>query len=117
MILFIFNNQPYDGSDKTYNALRLAKSLHVKGEKVKIFLMSDAVDMAREAARKPDVYDYDLVALLKELYESGVALGVCGTCLTRCGIYKNQPYFNDTIKGTMGMLTEWSIEADKVLSF
>ena len=37
MILFILNNQPYDGGDKTYNALRLAKSLHVKGEKVKYF--------------------------------------------------------------------------------
>lgn len=77
MILFIFNNQPYDGGDKTYNALRLAKSLHVKGEKVKIFLMSDAVDMAREATPKPDFYDYDLVAMLKKNSLSMVLLWVC----------------------------------------
>lgn len=117
MILFIFNNQPYDGSDKVYNALRLAKSLHKEGKKVKIFLMSDAVDMAREIAKKPDFYDYDLVNMLKELFEDGVALGVCGTCLTRCGIYKNQPYFSDSINGTMDMLAKWSIEADKILTF
>lgn len=117
MTLFIFNNQPYDGSDKTYNALRLAKSLHHKGQKVKIFLMSDAVDMAREATQKPDNYDYDLVTMLKELYEDKVPLKVCGTCLTRCGINKNQPYFHDELKGTMDILAAWTIESKKVVTF
>lgn len=37
--------------------------------------------------------------------------------MTRCGIHKNQPYFDEGIKGTMGMLTEWSIEAEKILTF
>lgn len=51
MILFILNNQPYNGSDKVYNALRLAKDLHKKNEEVKIFLMNDIVDLARNAKR------------------------------------------------------------------
>lgn len=117
MTLFIFNNQPYDGSDKTYNALRLAKSLHLKNQKIKIFLMSDSVDMAREAAIKPDYYDYDLVAMLKELYEINIPLKVCGTCMMRCGINKNKPYFSEDLKGTMDILSDWSIEAKKILTF
>jgi len=32
MITFIFNHQPYDGSDVIYNALRLASTLHKNGD-------------------------------------------------------------------------------------
>lgn len=37
MITFILNHEPYDGSDVTYNALRLAKNLRKNGEKVLTF--------------------------------------------------------------------------------
>jgi uncharacterized protein involved in oxidation of intracellular sulfur len=117
MILFILNNQPYDGSDKAYNILRLAKNLKDKKEEIKIFLMSDAVDLARNATKKPDFYEYDLVQMLKELYENGVELKVCGTCIARCGLNKNEPYFSDDIKGTMDILGDWTIKASKVLTF
>ena len=117
MILFILNNQPYDGSDKAYNALRLAKNLHKKNQEVKIFLMNDAVDLARDATKKPDYYDYDLVEMLRELYENGVELKVCGTCMVRCGLNKNEPYFSDDVKGTMDILGDWTIKASKVLTF
>ena len=115
--LFILNNQPYDGSDKAYNILRLAKNLKDKKEEIKIFLMSDAVDLARNATKKPDFYEYDLVQMLKELYENGVELKVCGTCIARCGLNKNEPYFSDDIKGTMDILGDWTIKASKVLTF
>ena len=115
--LMILNHQPYDGTDVTWNALRLAKTLHERGEIVKIFLMNDAVDLARDVTKKPESYEYDLVEMLKSLYNSGVDLSVCGTCITRCGINKNQPYFNDEIKGTMSKLAEWVMECDKVLTF
>ena len=117
MILFILNNQPYDGSDKTYNALRLAKNIFTKKEEVKIFLMNDAVDLARDITKKPDFYDYDLVQMLKELYKDGVELKVCGTCMARCGLNKNEPYFSDDVKGTMDILGNWTIKASKVLTF
>lgn len=52
--LFIFNHQPYYGTDVTWNGLRLIKALHKKGENVKIFLMNDAVDLARESTIKPE---------------------------------------------------------------
>jgi len=115
--LIIFNHQPYDGSDVAWNGLRLAKNLLERGETVRIFLMNDSVDLARECNRKPEHYDHDLVAMLKELYQAGVALKVCGTCQARCGLYKNEPYFAPEIKGTMNDLADWVLESDRVLSF
>ena len=43
-ILLILNQQPYDGTDVTWNALRLAKRLDEDGAEVRIFLMNDSVD-------------------------------------------------------------------------
>ena len=40
-IMIILNQQPYDGTDVTWNALRLAKQLVDDGEEVRIFLMND----------------------------------------------------------------------------
>lgn len=115
--LIIMNHQPYDGTDIAWNALRLIGVLHKKGESVRVFLMNDAVDLARDSTQKPEFYEYDLVQMLKNLYADGVELKVCGTCMARCGIHKNQPYFSDEIKGTMDILANWVITSDKVLTF
>ena len=115
--LFIICTLPYDGSDTVYNALRLAKTLHEKKQEVKIFLMNDGVDLAREITKKPDFYEYDLVDMLKTMYQGGVALQVCGSCQARCGINKNAPYFDENIKSTMNVLADWSIECDKIYNF
>lgn len=117
MITIILNHQPYDGSDVTWNALRLASTLHKNGEKVNIFLMNDAVDLARDKTQKPESYDHDLVLMLKKLYESGVALQVCGTCNARCGIFKNEPYFDEKISSTMQVLSDWVVQSKQVLTF
>lgn len=116
-ILMIINQQPYNGTDMVYNALRLAKNIHEKKQELKIFLMNDAVDLARNSTLKPEFYDHDLVAMLQELYAQGVEVKVCGSCMARCGINKNEPYFNDSIKGTMDILGDWTISASKVLTF
>lgn len=117
MITIILNHQPYDGSDVTWNALRLASTLNKSGEKVNIFLMNDAVDLARDKTVKPDSYDHDLVLMLQKMYESGVALQVCGTCNARCGLYKNEPYFDDKISSTMQVLADWVSKSRQVLTF
>ena len=59
-ILIIFNHEPYDSTDVTWNGLRLADKLVDTGSEVRIFLMSDAVDMARDVCRPPEGYDQDL---------------------------------------------------------
>lgn len=116
-ILLIFNHYPYDGSDIAWNSLRLAETLLNSEHDVRIFLMNDAVDLARNETIKPEGYDKDLVQMLKALVDKGLKLRVCGTCMARCGIHKNKPYFMDGIKATMKDLADWTVESDKVISF
>lgn len=116
-ILIIFNRPPYDGSDVTWNGLRLAAKLLDAGHEVRLFLMNDAVDMARESCRKPEGYDQDLVPMLKDLIANGAAVKVCGTCMARCGIHKNEPYYEGAHKATMAELAEWVEDSDRTLTF
>jgi uncharacterized protein involved in oxidation of intracellular sulfur len=117
MITIILDKQPYDGTDVTWNALRLAKTLHKSGEEVNIFLMNDAVDLVRDKTTKPQSYDYDLVEMIKKIHEQGIELQACGTCNARCGIFKNEPYFDEKISSTMQILADWVIKSDNVLTF
>lgn len=116
-ILIIFNREPYDSTDVTWNGLRLAAKLVDGANEVRLFLMNDAVDLARDACRPPEGYDQDLSQMLKELITRGVAVKVCGTCMARCGIYKNQPYFDGAEKSTMQALSKWVVDSDKVITF
>ena len=116
-ILIVFNRQPYDNTDVTWNGLRLAGKLLDVGQKVKIFLMNDSVDMAREVCKPPEGYDQDLSQMLKDLIAKGVSVKVCGTCMVRCGIHKNQPYFEGAQKATMPELAEWVVDCEKILTF
>ncbi len=116
-ILIIFNREPYDNTDVTWNGLRLAGKLIDSGQTVRIFLMNDAVDMARDICKPPENYDQDLGKMLKDLIARGVIVQVCGTCMARCGIYKNHPYFEGAQQSTMQALADWVIDSEKVLTF
>ncbi|MDD2411596.1 MAG: DsrE family protein [Bacteroidales bacterium] len=116
-ILIIFNREPYDGTDVTWNGLRLAETLRKNEQEVRIFLMNDSVDLARDVCKAPDSYDQDLSQMLKDLISKGVLVKVCGTCMARCGVYKNHPYFDGAEKSTMGELANWVVDSDKVLTF
>ncbi len=115
--LIIFNREPYDNTDVAWNGLRLTDKLLAAGSEVRIFLMNDAVDMARDVCRPPEGYDQDLSQMLKALIARGVSVKVCGTCMARCGIHKNHPYFDGAEKSTMLALAEWVIDSDRVISF
>ena len=91
--------------------MRLAGTLVDQGQDVRLFLMNDAVDLAREVCRPPEGYDQDLSAMLKALIARGVPVQVCGTCIARCGLYK-PPLFR-----AMAPLAEWVADTDKVLTF
>ena len=56
-ILFILNDAPY-GSEKTYNALRLAMKLQQEhaGAEIRVFLMADAVTAALPGQTTPQGY-------------------------------------------------------------
>ncbi len=115
-ILLIFNHAPYDGTDLTWNALRLAGQLQKDGADVRLFLMNDSVDLARDGAPAPEGA-FDLVQMTKDLIAAGVTVKVCGTCQARCGIRKGQPYYEGACKATMAELSEWVRDSDQVLTF
>jgi uncharacterized protein involved in oxidation of intracellular sulfur len=114
--LLVFNRNPYDGTDVTWNGLRLAEQLHNIGLEVKIFLMNDSVDLARDVTKAPGGY-FDLGKMLKELIKKSVPVKVCGTCKVRCGIHKGEPYFDGAEEAKMTELAQWVKEAKKVISF
>ena len=116
-VLLIFNRYPYDGTDVNWNGLRLANQLAEAGTEVRIFLMNDAVDMARDVCKAPEDYDFDLVQMLKDLISRRIPVKVCGTCKTRCGIHKGVSYFERAQQSTMKELAEWVNDSDKVITF
>lgn len=115
--LIIFNREPYNSTDVTWNGLRQADKLLEAGSEVRLFLMNNAVDMARDVCRPPEGYDQDLSKMLKDLIARGVPVKVCGTCMSRCGIYKNHPYFEGAENSTMPALAQWIVECEKVITF
>ncbi|MDA9254569.1 DsrE family protein [Candidatus Poseidoniaceae archaeon] len=115
-IMLILNQQPYDGTDVTWNALRLARQLNSDGAEVRIFLMNDSVDLARDGIEPPEGIE-DMVAMTKELIAKGVPVKVCGTCQSRCGILKGQPYYEGAQFSTMAECSAWVQDSEKVLTF
>jgi len=114
--LIVFNRQPYDGTDVTWNGLRLAEQLITLDVEVRVFLMNDSVDLARDATRPPEEY-FNLGQMLKDLIAKGVTVKVCGTCKARCGIHKGEPYFDGAAEAKMTELAEWIKQADRIISF
>ncbi len=115
-VLLAFNRNPYDGTDVTWNGLRLADQLINAGLEVNIFLMNDSVDLARDITEQPEGY-FDLGRMLKELIAKNIPAKVCGTCKVRCGIHKGEPYFEGAQEAKMTELAQWIADADKVISF
>ncbi|MDP2350518.1 MAG: DsrE family protein [Chloroflexota bacterium] len=112
----IILNEPAYGNERSYNGLRLALSLAKADEvELRVFLMGDAVTVARTGQKTPDGY-YNLERMLKGLEPKGVAIGACGTCLDARGMTED-PLAGGTHRSTMVELTAWTIWADKVITF
>lgn len=115
-ILFIVNDAPY-GSEKAYNALRMAMTLQKEQAdiEVRIFLMADAVTCALPAQSTPQGY-YNIERMLKAVINKGGQVKACGTCSEARGI-KGLTLLEGVEISTMSQLTQWTVEADKVLTF
>ncbi len=115
-VLFILNEPPY-GSEKTYNALRLAMALQKDqpGTEVRVFLMADAVTAAISAQGTPQGY-YNIERMLKSVITKGGQVKLCGTCCEARGI-KAIPLLEGAEISTMTQLAQWTVESDKVLVF
>jgi uncharacterized protein involved in oxidation of intracellular sulfur len=116
-ILFIINDAPY-GTEKAYNALRMAMMLqkeHTDTVEVCIFLMADAVTCAISGQNTPQGY-YNIERMLKSVISNGGQVKACGSCAEARGI-KSLPLIEGVEISTMSQLTAWSVESDKVITF
>ena len=114
--LIVINDQPY-GSEKPYNALRLAMQIQKdhKGHNVWIFLMADAAACALNRQKTLNGY-YNIERMIKSIIGYGGLVKICGSCADARGITPDM-IIEGTALSTMAELTNWYISADKVINF
>ncbi|WP_340105436.1 DsrE/DsrF/TusD sulfur relay family protein [Rhodohalobacter sp. 8-1] len=115
--LIIINDAPY-GTEKAYNAMRIANQLgrDYKNEmEVRIFLMADAATCALAGQETPDGY-YNIERMMKMSVNKGAQIKICGTCAAARGI-KNAEFVKGAELSTMAELAEWIADSDKVMTF
>ncbi|NJN25763.1 MAG: hypothetical protein HC819_07255 [Cyclobacteriaceae bacterium] len=115
-ILILINDAPY-GTEKAYNALRLANQLGKDHEnvEVRIFLMADAASCAVAGQTTPNGY-YNIERMLKFTINKGAKVKICGSCTDARGL-KNMPLVEGAEISTMAEFTDWVVDSDKVLTF
>ena len=113
--LFILNDAPY-GSERSYNALRLARSLlKTGGAELKVFLIGDAAACAKAGQKVPQGF-YNIGDMVGMVLRAGAEVGVCGTCIDARGIAETD-LVQSAHRSTMDELTAWTGWADKVMVF
>jgi uncharacterized protein involved in oxidation of intracellular sulfur len=115
-ILFIVNDPPY-GTERVYNALRLAHALLKKEPQttVTVFLMADAVVAAKAGQKTPDGY-YNVERMLKRVLAGNGKVLLCGTCMDARGL-DDAAVMAGAQRSTMDELAAATIDADKVMVF
>ncbi len=112
--LFIVNDGPY-GSERPYNALRLAGTLTGRaGCEVRVFLIGDAASCAKSGQKVPEGF-YNVQVMLNKVSRSG-EVGVCGTCMAARGI-ADEDLIEGLHKSTMAELADWTEWADQIMVF
>ncbi len=113
--LFVLNDPPY-GTERCYNALRLAGSLAKRpGEEVRVFLMGDAASCARSGQKVPQGY-YNIETMLRAVASRGAEVGVCGTCMDARGIH-DADLTDAAARSSLEHLTDWTQWSDRTLVF
>ena len=111
--LLILNDPPY-GSERSYNAMRLAVALTGKGIEVTTFLMADAVACAKAGQQVPQGY-YNLERMVKSVTRKGEVL-LCGTCMDARGL-TDEELVDGAKRSTLDELAKRTVTADRVLVF
>jgi len=113
--LVILNDPPY-GTERSYNALRMAGSLSKRdGEQVRVFLMGDAASCAKKGQTVPQGF-YNLELMLRQVARHGGEVGVCATCMDARGI-ADVELTEATRRSSLAELTDWVQWADRTLVF
>jgi len=114
--LVLINDQPY-GTERVYNALRLAQAMFKRdpATQLTVFLIGDAVLAAKSQQKTPDGY-YNIERMLRRILTSKGTILLCGTCMDARGI-GDAEIIEGARRSTMDELANATAEADKVLIF
>lgn len=113
--LIIINDAPY-GTERAYNALRLAASVaKQEGQQLRVFLVGDASACAQAGQRVPSGY-YNVETMLKNVVKHGAEVGVCGSCMDARGITADR-LVEGTRRSSLDEWAQWTVDADKVITF
>ena len=115
-IAIVLHAAPY-GSERCLSALRIANMLaaHDAQPEVTVFLMSDATVLALPG-QNDGQGGQGLQSHLQILIEAGATVRVCRTCAQNRGLLE-LPLLPGTAIGNLTELTDWTMAADKVLTF
>ncbi len=116
IILIIINDAPY-GTEKAYNALRIANQLNKNHSDIQvcIFLMADAVNCAVAGQKTPNGY-YNIERMMKFSLNKGTKIKLCGSCSDARGLTAEQ-IIEGTEISNMEELGNWIASADQALTF
>lgn len=115
-ILIIVHAPPY-GSERCLSALRLATALAGSDEQrpeIRLFLMSDATIVG--LPNQLDGSGNSLQGMVEQLVNEGVTIKLCRTCAMARGL-ADLPLIAGVSIGTLPELAEWTLAADKVITF
>ena len=113
--LFILNDPPY-GTERSYNALRLAGALAKAGrDELRVFLMGDAAACAKGGQSVAQGF-YNVNRMLQVLTLKEVSIGVCGSCMDARGIAATE-LVPGAARSTLDELACWTSWSEKVIVF
>ncbi len=114
-VLVLVNDPPY-GTERCYNALRLAGSRAKRdGTHVRIFLLGDAVGCAVAGQALPNGF-YHLDRMLIAALRRDTEVGLCGTCMDARAINETA-IVEGARRSSLEELTDWTLWADHVVTF
>ncbi len=115
-VLFIINDAPY-GTEKAYNALRMAMTLQKEHDEVavRIFLLADAVFCGLPKQKTPEGF-YNIERMLKSVINKGAEVKSCGGCSKARGIDELE-FIQGVQLSNMKEFAQWTFDCDKVLTF
>lgn len=113
-VLFIIND-PHYGTERVYNALRLAHALFKQdaSAEVTVFLMADAVLAVKAQQKTPD---YNVERMLRRVLGNEGLVLLCGTCMDARGL-TDAELISGARRSPMDDLAAATLNADKVLAF
>ncbi len=113
---------PY-GQERPYTALRFAMAAINAGHSVNLFVLEDAVFMAKKGqapAELPGLLEQDKMPRIEEMLASAIRQGVtvrlCGVCCGERGL-KQEELVDGAQIGSMRNLVDWVANGDRVMFF